>query len=352
MTFTPSVLVLGARGRFGLAAARAFARAGWRVTAQCRPGGAPLPEPLPGAPLRWLRADAGDVAALRAGAGRVDVVVHAMNPVYTDAAWRAQAPGLMAAAIAASRAFDALLMFPGNVYNFGAGMPERLREDTPQRPTTAKGAMRVALEQQLAQAFASQGLRSVVIRAGDFFGGGGDTLLDLVAKDLPRGRMRWLGRPGVPTPWAYLPDLAEAFVQVAARRAAIDGHEVLHFAGHRLALEDWRAVLAGIARDRGWVRAGGELKVDAMPWGLLRLGGLVLPTWASIAQMRYLWRTPHALDNARLLGRIGQEPRTPLETAVLQALDLSPAGQLGAPPRPVAVARGAASAAGPSLTGG
>ena len=33
-----TVLVLGARGRFGSAAVRAFARAGWRVVAQVRPG--------------------------------------------------------------------------------------------------------------------------------------------------------------------------------------------------------------------------------------------------------------------------------------------------------------------------
>ena len=34
---TNTVLILGARGRFGLAAARAFAAAGWRVLGQVRP---------------------------------------------------------------------------------------------------------------------------------------------------------------------------------------------------------------------------------------------------------------------------------------------------------------------------
>ena len=33
-----TVLILGARGRFGLSAARAFANAGWRVLGQTRPG--------------------------------------------------------------------------------------------------------------------------------------------------------------------------------------------------------------------------------------------------------------------------------------------------------------------------
>ena len=38
MTHASTVLILGARGRFGQAAARAFARAGWQVLGQVRPG--------------------------------------------------------------------------------------------------------------------------------------------------------------------------------------------------------------------------------------------------------------------------------------------------------------------------
>ena len=40
-----SVLVLGARGRLGLAATRAFAADGWRVVAHARPGARVTPMP-------------------------------------------------------------------------------------------------------------------------------------------------------------------------------------------------------------------------------------------------------------------------------------------------------------------
>ena len=36
--------------------------------------------------------------------------------------------------------------------------------------------------------------------------------------------------------------------------------------------------------------------------------------------MRYLWTTPHALDNARLRALIGDEPHTPFDQAVRHAL--------------------------------
>jgi hypothetical protein len=48
-----SVLILGARGRVGQAAARAFAQAGWTVHAQLRPG-ATGPQI---AGVQWLHAD-------------------------------------------------------------------------------------------------------------------------------------------------------------------------------------------------------------------------------------------------------------------------------------------------------
>jgi nucleoside-diphosphate-sugar epimerase len=36
--------------------------------------------------------------------------------------------------------------------------------------------------------------------------------------------------------------------------------------------------------------------------------------------MRYLWRQPFRLDNARLLAELGTEPHTPLDVAVERTL--------------------------------
>lgn len=314
-----TVLILGATGRFGAAAVRAFDAAGWRVVAQRRQ---PQRTGSAAANVQWLQADLSDPAALAARAAGADVVVHAMNPAaYTDAAWRAEAPGMMRAAIDIARRLEALLLFPGNVYNFGAGMPAWLHEGTPQRPTTPKGALRVELEAQLAQAHASSGLRSVVIRAGDYFGSGHGSLLDQVlARHLRRGRIGLPGARDVPTPWAYLPDLARSFERVARHHASLDGAQAFHFAGHALTGQDWIDALGAIAREAGWLRPGQDPKVAGLPWPLIRAGGLVLPTWSSLAQMRYLWTTPHRLANERLRGLIGEEPHTPLPLAARRAL--------------------------------
>ncbi|KRB26522.1 NAD-dependent epimerase/dehydratase family protein [Acidovorax sp. Root70] len=320
-TDNPStVLILGARGRLGLAAARAFAHAGWQVLAQVRPSaqGAALPAI---AGVWWLPVAVDDTAALAAQAQGAQVVVHALNPAYTHKTWREQAPALMEAAIAVTRQLHATLMLPGNVYNFGEAMPPVLREDTPQNATGFKGRMRVQLEQRLHAATQGGEMRAIVLRAGDFFGSGTGSWIDqAIAKDLPRGRVTWPGPLDVATPWAYLPDLARSFVRVAQERHRLAAFECLHFGGHHVTAQQWLHSFTAIAAEQGWLPDTGALRVGQLPWPLLCVAGVVAPTFAALAAMRYLWRTPHRLDNTRLRALIGDEPHTPFDQAVRQAL--------------------------------
>jgi hypothetical protein len=164
----------------------------------------------------------------------------------------------------------AALLFPGNVYNFGAGMPAVLAPDTPQRPGTEKGRIRVDLEQQLAQATRARGLQAVVVRAGDFFGAGNGSWLDqVIVKKLPQGRVTWPGALDAPHAWAYLPDLARAFVRVAETAPATAGgrFECLHFAGHTVTGQDWLAALTGVAWEQGWLPAVARCAPAGCPGG-------------------------------------------------------------------------------------
>ena len=333
MTATPCVLVLGARGRFGRAAAQAFAQAGWRVLAQVRPGARELP-PLAG--VQWLPLPPHDTAALAAAAAGCAVVVHALSPVYTHRAWRRDLPGLTRAAIDAARALGATLLMPGTVYNFGRGMPRRLLEDTPQDADTFKGRMRAESERMVEAATRDGRMRAVVIRAGDFFGSGRGSWFDqAIAKDLARGRMQYPGPLDVATPWAYLPDLARAFVAVANRRERLPAFERLHFAGHQLTGAQWAEALQGIAREQGWIAPAAALRVSRLPWPLLRVLGLALPTLAALCEMRYLWETPHQLAGRRLEQLCGPLPQTPLRQALRESLAELGMLQGGGAPRQV-----------------
>ena len=307
----PAALVVGANGRFGAAAVRAFAEAGWTVLAQARRA----PERLPQG-ARHLAVDLADCEALADAARSARAVVYAVNPPYTR--WAAEALPLARQGMDVAQRLGATFMMPGNVYNFGEGMPPLLVEDTPQRPTTRKGRIRVEIESEL-QARAVQGLRSVVIRAGDFYGAGAGSWLDLaVAKSLRQGRLVYPGPLDRPHAWAYLPDLARAFV-AAAGRDGLAPFTRLHFAGHTLTGAEFLAAVERAARTLGAAPAG-RFRHGAMPWGLLRLAGLVVPMWREVVEMAYLWDVPHALDGGAMRRTLGELPATGVDDAMREAL--------------------------------
>lgn len=313
-----TVLILGARGRFGGAAVQAFSQAGWQVVAQARPGATGLPTP---AGVQWVRASPQDAQALQAAAAGASVVVHALSPTYTDAAWRREVPGLAQAAIGVAQGLGATLMLPGNVYNFGSSMPPRLIEDTPQAADTLKGRMRIRIESMIEQATQRGAMRAVVIRGGDFFGSGRGSWVDeVMVRGLRGGRFTYPGPMDAPHAWAYLPDMARSFVQVAAARERLGRFEQMHFGGYTLTGADWADALQDIAWEQGWLAADGRLRTRRLPWPLMQAFGLVAPQVRALCEMRYLWRTPHALVNRRMAAVCGPEPRTPFAQALRAAL--------------------------------
>ena len=315
----PIALILGANGRLGAAAVAAFAGAGWTVLAQARRAPAGLPH---GA--RHLAVALDDTEALVAAAAGACVVVHAVNPVYTD--WPRLLLPLARQGLDAAERLGALFMLPGNVYGYGEGMPSVLREDTPVRPTNEKGRLRVDLEAEIAARARAGRLRAVVIRAGDFYGGGQGSWLDLaVVKSLRAGKLLYPGPLGVPHAWAYLPDLARAFVAVAERSRPGNAlaFETLHFAGHTMTGTELLDTVQAAAADLGIVPPVVEKRGwrhGAMPWGIIRVMGVVMPMMKAIAEMSYLWRVPHALDGTRLTARIGPLPPTLPRQAMCQSL--------------------------------
>jgi nucleoside-diphosphate-sugar epimerase len=95
-------------------------------------------------------------------------------------------------------------------------MPQVIDETTPMRPSSRKGQLRVAMEDRMAEA-TERGMRAIILRAGDFYGGGRGSWLDLVLlKDIGRGRLTYPGPIDLMHEWAYLPDLVAALVRLQA----------------------------------------------------------------------------------------------------------------------------------------
>jgi nucleoside-diphosphate-sugar epimerase len=330
MTTAPNpqrtALVLGAAGRLGAAAVQAFAAAGWTVLAQAR-----RPQALP-AGARVLALPLQDSAGLAAAAAGARVVVYGVNPLYTR--WDQEMLPLARQGMDIAERLGATFMLPGNVYNFGEGMPALLHTTTPARPSTRKGELRVQLEDELRQRAAAGRLGAVVLRAGDFFGAGGGSWLDLaIAKDIARGKLAYPGPLDTVHAWAYLPDLARAFVAVAEQAPAAP-FQCLHFAGHAVTGREFIAALEQAAAGLGLQPPDGW-RHGSLPWGLMRVLGLVNPMVRELVRMSYLWRVPHALDGSALQQAVGPLAATPLVAALRAALQAQGVGA-AAPAGPAA----------------
>ncbi len=313
----PAVLILGANGRLGCAAANAFDAAGWRVLVQVRRD---LSSDLPSCATP-LRLPLADPAALAGAAGSASVVVHAVNPAYTR--WDAEALPALRDGLDVAERLGAHFMLPGNVYNFGAGMPAHLAEHTLQQPSTRKGQIRVQMEALMAERAAAGHFTASVVRAGDFFGAGTGNWFDqAIVKSLRSGKLVYPGPLDLPHAWAYLPDLARAFVRVAQQPKLLDGaaFTTWHFAGHTLTGAQLLDGVEAAARELGLAPAQG-FRRGGMPWGLIGAVGVFVPLWRELARMAYLWRVPHALDGTRLAALPGGPlPTTPLPIALRESL--------------------------------
>ena len=310
------ILVLGAAGRLGRIAAEAFRNDGWTVASLTR--GRSIRAVAPG--TEPIEADARDVDAVVAAARGADVILHALNPPYT--LWPRLMLPFTDAAIAAAHAAGATLLFPGNLYNYGRDMPEVLDETTPMHPTSRKGLLRIEAEGRLRDATAT-GVRSIVLRAGDFYGGSGvGSWFDrIILKDLGNGRVTYPGPLDVVHEWAYLPDLAATMVKLAGVRDRLEPYAEFGFAGH--------AVTGGELVSAMVKSMGRNLRATTMPWWIMRLLAPVVPIFRELSEISYLWSVPHRIAGDKLHAAIDELPATPFQVAVTAAL-----AELGAPVRP------------------
>lgn len=314
------VTVLGAKGRFGQEAMTAFLKAGWHVRGFARG----WPDGAAPASVETHTGSAFDADAVTSACEGSQAIVNALNPPYP--AWKRDLPRFTKAVTAAAKASGARVIIPGNVYNYGADMPETLRESTPHRPTARKGHLREEMEESYARA-ADHGVRTLVLRSGDFFGPSsqGNWLETYLTPKLSQAKVTYPGPHDRIRAWAYLPDMTRAMAALAECDGQLADFERINFPGHNFTGAQLIAALEAIC--------GCELSVSRFPWPLLRLMSPVWPLVRETLEMRYLWDTPHRVASERFDRLLPSFAHTPLETALARSVaDRLPGRARGAVP--------------------
>jgi len=303
-----AITILGGNGRIGRAAALAFQNAGYKVNLMTRDGTAKNLNVNVGI----VAGDAMDVSSLIEATKGSDFVFNGLNPIYTK--WAEQVLPMAQNVIAAGKANGFVHLFPGNVYNYGSSMPLIIDASTPYAADTKKGKIRVEMENLFREAASKHGLKTIALRAGDFFGGtmSGSWLDEGLARKLDKEIFTAPGPMDTPHSWAYLPDLAETFVKLADISGSLGNWSDFRFTGHCATNRDFKTNMEQAL--------GKSLKTEFIPWMIIKFMSLFNPMMGEIHEMSYQWSTPHKLVDPELEALIGEAPHTPLDVAISQAL--------------------------------
>ena len=294
------VLVLGAAGRFGRHAVKAFRAGGRTVRVFLRPG-------------RTAPDDCetvfGDLSAIAGAADGVDVIVNGLNP--PDHHWARDLPRQTTAIIEAAQASGATVIIPGNVYNFGAGLPPVLHEGTPHRADHRKARLRIEME----RAYHEAGIRTIILRAGDYIDDRvtGNWFDGHIAGRVGQGRFTYPGPMNLDHAWAWLPDVARAAVLLAERRADLDRFQTVGFPGYTLTGQDLMTDVEAITKR--------PLRLRRFPWWMVSLLAPFSPLLREVRAMRYLWTRPHRIDGTAFGTLLPEFEATPRTQALRQALE-------------------------------
>jgi len=224
---------------------------------------------------------------------------------------------MLSSTIAAAQASGARVLLPGTIYNYGPDAFPVLREDSPQHPLTRKGAIRVDMERALRDA-ARSGVRSLVVRAGDFFGpaaGNNWFSQGLVKPGRPVSSITCRQFDHLSGPQRRRSLLAQTMVQLLERESTLALFETFHFRGH------WDANGGEMVEAIRRVIGNPSAPVRKFPWLVVTLASPFVTLFREMMEMRYLWKEPLQLSNERLVQVLGAEPHTPLDVAVRTTLE-------------------------------
>lgn len=285
-TYPQTALILGPSGKAGHHTAKAFETAGW-IT-------------------RRFDRSRDDLMTQAQGA---DVIFVGWHPASYEN-WEAELLPMHDRVIAAAKASGATVLMPGNVYNFGPDTRYGWTDQTPHLATNPLARMRIEQETM----YKASGVQTLILRAGDFI----DTAHSVTWFEMfiaPKARKGYIAYPGpldVDHAWAFLPDLARAFVALAERRAELSQFEDVPFAGF---------TLTGTQMAEALSRAlGQKVQPRRMSWLKFRLAKPFVPVLKGVFEMRYLWDMPHRLDGTKFAALCPEFQATAVEDALMQAL--------------------------------
>lgn len=301
-------LVLGASGGMGYSIVQELAQRGIDVIAFAR-GKEKLAKLFANEEkVTIISGDAFNLDRLKEAAMDVDVIFHAMNIPYPE--WEKRLPVLMGNVLEAAREATAKLVLVDNIYAYGRSPGALVTEQTPKKPHTKKGKIRLQLEMMAKRS----NLPVLVAHFPDFYGpNANNTLLNYTFESVIKNKKAmFVGDRKIPREYIFTPDGAKALVELALIDSTYG--------------ENWNIPGSGVITGDEIVAILRELlgynkKVGTVTKGMIQFMGLFNPMMREVVEMMYLYEEPVVLDGRKLARAIRHIPRTPYKEGIKQTIE-------------------------------
>jgi nucleoside-diphosphate-sugar epimerase len=258
-----------------------------------------------------IKGDVQDLALLKKISADKKYIFYGINYPYDK--WFGNMDTATMKIIEAASLNKAMIIFPGNVYNYG-NLP-LITEDSPQNPCTRKGELRVKLEKMLYDAANESKCIVLNIRLPDFWGPNvlNEGIKPIFMNALNGKVLPYMIRTDIPHQMVFTKDAAEIMVRLM-QRGVEKPYEMYHYGGY--IHPTVKGFLNQISR-----LANASEKITTYPKWLFSILGIFNPMMKEVKELLYLFEGTVILDDTKVRKLFPDFKEAPLNEAITETLD-------------------------------
>lgn len=305
------ILILGSTGSIGYAFADNLISKNIAITVLVRDATKAnnllKPNPL----VEIIKGDVQNLELLKKISMDKKYIFHGINYPYDQ--WFGNMDIATVKVIEAASINKAMIIFPGNVYNYG-NLPI-IKEDSPQNPCTRKGILRVELEKMLYEAAYAGKCKVLNVCLPDFWGPNvlNEGIKPIFMNALNGKALPSMIRTNIPHQMVFTKDAAEIMVRLM-QRGMDKPYENYNYGGYT------HPTLKGFLNQISRLANAPE-KITTYPKWLFSVLGIFNPVMKEVKEMLYLFERTVILDDAKVRKLFPNFKETPMDEAITETLN-------------------------------
>lgn len=236
-----------------------------------------------------------------------EVVYLMVGLTYSHKVWKKNWPVIMENTINACKQHGAKLVFFDNIYMYDPNHIFSMDENTPVRPESKKGKVRKEISEMLLNEIEKGNLEALIARAADFIGPKNSLLVELVYKNLAKGKKAmWFGRVDKIHNFTSVVDAAKGTAMLGNSKEAYNQVWHLPTDDTKFTVKEWIELIAK------------ELDVKPsytiMSKTMMTIVGIFSPVIREFKEMTYQYEKDYFFDSNKFNQSFNYTPMTPAES--------------------------------------